>query len=92
MSDQPKPPLSVWLDPQIGQPNMAGGPVPCYGHFADTQQTPTYQGPYVHLEKFMELLTAKVQDISIESEGLMPEECCEAALAEIKQEIEEGKI
>ena len=91
-----EPPLSVWLSPSMravddddsnpySWPSMSGASL-AFMSKRDNSET------YVHLDQFSELLTQKVKDISIEREGLHPEECCEVALAEIVKDITEGKI
>jgi uncharacterized membrane protein len=64
MSNQPKPPLSVWI-----------------------MENPNDQGPYVHLEQFMELVEARASSFTSLKYG---DSVCEA-LKQIKQELESGE-
>ena len=97
MSDQPKPPLSVWRTAVNREQNF---------YSATDVQWPLAEvsvGPYVHLDQFMELVEARALSLArkhANATGQSPpypsadliEIWHAQACKEIKQEIEEGKI
>lgn len=81
-SDQPKPPLSVWLMPrtgELGDFHLQQGACACD------------HGPYVHLDQFLEMVEARAQEIK-SKHAWHSFVCQNMALKQIKQEVEEGKI
>jgi uncharacterized membrane protein len=86
MSDQPKPPLSVWLD-------RCADTVQTLGFYALKKESlhvpgnETTYGPYVHLEQFMELVEVRASSFTSLKYG---DSVCEA-LKQIKQELESGE-
>jgi len=86
MSNQPKPPLSVWLDCRADTMQTLGFYAPKKERLHVPGNETTY-GPYVHLEQFMALVESRASNYTSLKYG---DSVCEA-LKQIKQEIESGE-
>ena len=87
MSDQPKPPLSVWLGDNVLSPHVGGGEQEQRGTYSTNSKPPYHNGPYVHLDQFMEM----VEKIMSKYEWAISREYWDTAFREIENEIKEGK-
>lgn len=78
-----EPPLSVWL---MENPNYPGT-----GLFKGKQSPLWDQGPYVHLDQFMELVEARANEIQKLNPEWTHNTCEHVALHNTALEIKEGK-
>lgn len=92
MSEQPKPPLSVWLGDNVLSPHVGGGEQEQRGTYSTNSKTPYHNGPYVHLpqflDQFLEMVERRMED---------NQDCCECpycwrdAARWVRHQMEEGK-